>query len=120
MPHAVVEYSDSLADALDRRAFALELHAPAAGVIDTAIGNCKTRFHRLEESFVGDGADGRAVVHVELAIARGRTAATKSRLTRSVLELVERHTSKAVGLTVHASVDVRDFGESCTRSVSTP
>lgn len=96
MPHAVVDYSDSLTGAFDRRAFALELHALVVEILDTAIGNCKTRFHRLEESVVGEGTDARAVVvHVELAIARGRTAQTKSRLTRAVLELVERHTAKA-------------------------
>lgn len=121
VPHAVVDYSDSLTGAFDRRAFALELHALAAEILDTAIGNCKTRFHRLEESVVGEGTDGRSVViHVELAIARGRTPQTKSRLTRSVLELVERHTSKAAGLVVNASVDVRDLGDFYTKSATTP
>ncbi|MFE1874413.1 5-carboxymethyl-2-hydroxymuconate Delta-isomerase [Streptomyces sp. NPDC059496] len=121
MPHAVVDYSDSLTGAFDRRAFALELHALVVEILDTAIGNCKTRFHRLEESVVGEGTDGRAVVvHVEMAIAGGRTAQTKSRLTRAVLELVERHTAKAAGLEVHASVDVRDLGEAYTKSTSTP
>ncbi|MFB6826765.1 5-carboxymethyl-2-hydroxymuconate Delta-isomerase [Streptomyces virginiae] len=121
MPHAVVDYSDSLTGAFDRRAFALELHALVVEILDTAVGNCKTRFHRLEESVVGEGTDARAVVvHVELAIAPGRTARTKSRLTGAVLELVERHTAKAAGLEIHASVDVRDLGEAYTKSMTTP
>ncbi|MFG2990887.1 isomerase [Streptomyces sp. NPDC048257] len=92
MPHAVVDYSDSLTDSFDRRAFALELHVLAVEMLETSIATCTTRFHRLEESVVGNGAVGRAVVHVE------------------------RHTAKAADPVIHASVDVRDLGEAHTKS----
>lgn len=115
MPHIVVDFSDPLPGSFDRRAFALELHELTAEMIDTTVGSCKTRFRRVEEAIIADGASGHALIHAELAILPGRSDESKSRLSLAVLELVERHTATA-GTVVHASVEVRDLDESYSKS----
>jgi len=111
MPQITVDYSDSLSRTFDRRGFALALHPLTAGIIDTDIETCKTRFRRVDEAFVADGAPGHAVIHVELAILPGRTGAMKAELSEAVLELVRRHAAFENGVTVHASVDVTELGD---------
>ncbi|WP_055585699.1 5-carboxymethyl-2-hydroxymuconate Delta-isomerase [Peterkaempfera griseoplana] len=115
MPQITVDYSDRLADVLDRRAFALELHPLTAGIVNTRVERCKTRFRRVE-TVVADGAPEHAVVHVEVALKRGRTAETLKELVQAVLELVDKHTAAADGTVVHASVEVRDLTEAYASS----
>ncbi|WP_377271722.1 5-carboxymethyl-2-hydroxymuconate Delta-isomerase [Peterkaempfera sp. SMS 1(5)a] len=115
MPQITVDYSDQLADVLDRRAFALELHPLTAGIISTGVDRCKTRFRRVE-TVVADGAPGHAVVHVEVAILAGRTAETVKELSRAVLELLDKHTASATGMVVHTSVEVRDLTAAYSKS----
>ncbi|WP_372411012.1 5-carboxymethyl-2-hydroxymuconate Delta-isomerase [Streptomyces luteireticuli] len=109
MPQITVDYSASLDTVLDRRRFALELHPMTAELIDTTAGNCRTRFRRVEETVVGDGAPGQAFVHVEMAILAGRSEPLKAELAQAVADLLGKHTASAAELTVHASVEVRDL-----------
>ncbi|UQX04408.1 isomerase [Streptomyces sp. RerS4] len=118
MPQITVDYSTSLAEAFDRRAFAAALHRLTAEAVDTPLDTCKTRFRRIarEETYVADGAPEHAVVHVDVALLPGRTPEVKARLSEAVLELLRAHTASA-GLTVHASVDVPDLGAAYRKHV---
>ncbi|MGW0365066.1 5-carboxymethyl-2-hydroxymuconate Delta-isomerase [Streptomyces sp. NPDC002990] len=120
MPHIVVDYSDPLPASFDHRAFALELHELAAETVQTTVDTCKTRFRRIEEVVIADGAPGQALIHVEVALLPGRPAQDKTRLSRAVIELVLRHTARVSDTVIHASADVRDLGEAYIKHVSTP
>ncbi|CAM5653935.1 hypothetical protein SAVIM338S_06598 [Streptomyces avidinii] len=119
MPQITVDYSARLTDAFDRRGFALALHPVTAGLVETTLENCKTRFRRLEEAYVGDGSPEHALIHVQVGLLAGRTEAVKAELADAVLELLRKYTSTGAsdgtsvpGVVVHASVDVNDLGAS--------
>ncbi|MEU9581656.1 5-carboxymethyl-2-hydroxymuconate Delta-isomerase [Streptomyces chilikensis] len=111
MPHITVDHSDSLTGAFDRPGFARALHPLVAEIAKASVGDCKTRFRRVDETFVADGAAGHAVIHAEIALRPGRAGAVKAELGQAVLALLREHVAPAPGVTVHASVEVRDLGD---------
>ncbi|KUJ69482.1 isomerase [Streptomyces albus subsp. albus] len=113
MPHIVVDYSDTLAAAFDRRAFGLALHPLVAGLLDAPIDTCKTRFRRIEEGFIGDGSPDQAMIHIELAILSGRTPEVRRELSRAVLDLAREHFISPAGATVTLTVDVTHLDIDC-------
>lgn len=113
MPHIVVDYSDTLTDAFDRRAFGTALHPVIAKTIDGGVGACKARFRHVEEAYIGDGAPSLAMLHVEVSILSGRDAATKRELSRAVLDVARAHVAPVPGLTVQTAVDIRDLDRDC-------
>ncbi|MFF4603121.1 5-carboxymethyl-2-hydroxymuconate Delta-isomerase [Streptomyces sp. NPDC001339] len=118
MPHLLVDYDAALQESFDRRRFARELHSLAARTADgVTIESCKTRFRRIDESVIAYDEPGQALVHVELAILPGRTAETKSALSQAILDLVRSHTESVPGVTVHASVDIRDLSDAYVKQV---
>ena len=112
MPQITVDYSGSLAEAFDRRAFALALHEEVVATAKAKPEACKTQFRRTEDATVGADSDGHAIVHVWIGMLTGRTVATKAQLTESVLELVRAHVKPIEGLALHASVEVRELDDS--------
>ncbi|MER5476032.1 isomerase [Streptomyces sp. NPDC002734] len=118
MPHITVDYSESLTEAFDRHGFARELHPLTADIAKTAVGNCKTRFRRVEETYVAEGEPGNAVVHVEITLLQGRTDEVKTELSQAVLALLRTRVAAVPDLTVHASVDIRELGPAYRKHVS--
>lgn len=109
MPHITVEYSEPLADAFDRPAFAKELHEAIVTVAGGRAGGCKTRFIRLDDTFIADGSAHYAMIHVEIALLSGRATEVKRELAEAALDLVRRHTAPRPGHEVQFSVDLRDL-----------
>ncbi|MEW1658905.1 isomerase [Streptomyces sp. NPDC093707] len=127
MPHITVDYDATLREILDRRRFARELHALAAKTVDgITIESCKTRFRCVDDIAIAHGEPQQVLIHVDFAILPGRTAEAKSTLSEVTLDLVRTHTATAsvAGLTVHASVEVRDldaaYRKHVTRAVTQP
>ncbi|MEU9128182.1 isomerase [Kitasatospora sp. NPDC048540] len=104
MPQITVDHSVDVK--LDRRAFAAELHPLVGEVIGAAVAECKTRFRRVEESYVGDGAAAREVVLLEIRILDGRTVEQRTALAEALLGLLERSAVAAEGVELHLAVDV--------------
>ncbi|MFI9720861.1 5-carboxymethyl-2-hydroxymuconate Delta-isomerase [Streptomyces sp. NPDC052396] len=117
MPHITVDYSDAVAGTLDRRAFAQELHPLLAELISTSASSCKTRFRRVEEAVIADGAPGNELIHVEVAILAGRSAELKAQVAAAVVELTHKHAAAADGAVVHVSVEVRDLSPAYDKRV---
>ncbi|WP_034088767.1 5-carboxymethyl-2-hydroxymuconate Delta-isomerase [Streptacidiphilus albus] len=115
MPQITVDHSDRLV--LDRRAFAAELHPLVAKTIDTTVDACKTRFSRIEESFIGDGDPAQVMLHLEIGILAGRSTELKTELSEAVLALVRSHATAAPGDRLHLAVDVVDLDRGTYRSV---
>lgn len=109
MPQITVEYSQVLAEAFDRRAFALALHPLAAALIGSAQSSFKTRFRALDEVVIGDGAAGHAMVHVDFRLKSGRPAELKRQLGEAVLALAGRFVRPVAGLDIQVTVEVRDL-----------
>ncbi|TDD62695.1 isomerase [Kribbella antibiotica] len=109
MPQISVEYSDSIADAFDRRGFALALHSGGGEVIGSSLPGFKTRFRTTGETVIGDGDPGEAMVHLEIAILPGRDEETKTRLGELTLKLLADHLKPVDGLNVQLTVEIRDL-----------
>lgn len=109
MPHTTVEYSGTLAEALDRPAFGAALHEALVTVAGGRAAGCKTRFVRHDDLYIGDGSPHHAMVHVEIALLSGRTPETKRALTEAVLATLRAHTAPTPRLAVQFSVTLRDL-----------
>ncbi|GGX62215.1 5-carboxymethyl-2-hydroxymuconate Delta-isomerase [Streptomyces anandii] len=112
MPQITVDYSERLADAFDRRAFAAEVHARTVEIAAAKPPACKTQFRRTEDTVVGPDAGGHAIVHVTIGLLAGRTEETKARLAEAVLQALRAHVKPVEGLALHASAEVRDLDPS--------
>ncbi|MEV7008415.1 hypothetical protein [Streptosporangium sp. NPDC051022] len=110
MPQIIIEYSASLAEAFDRRGFALALHPAAAELIGSALADFKTRFRVVTEAVLGNGAATEAMVHVDLAILPGRCPEVKARLGDLTLAMLCDHIKPGRGLNTQVTVEVRDIG----------
>lgn len=109
MPHINVEYSETLADAFDRPAFAKDTHQVVVDIAGGRAGGCKSRFERLDETYIADGSAGYAMIHVRIGLLSGRTAAVKRELTDAVLGLLRKHTAPVPRFELQLSVEVRDL-----------
>lgn len=109
MPQITVEYSETVAAAFDRRAFALALHPLAAELIGSALSSFKTRFIVLNEVVIGDGAASHAMVHVDFRLLSGRSPELKRRLGNAVLDLTRAHVQAVAGLTIQVTAEIRDL-----------
>ncbi|MEU7579190.1 isomerase [Streptomyces sp. NPDC041068] len=119
MPQITVDYSERLADAFDRKGFALALHPLLVDLADATPTACKTRFVRTEETVVGEGAGDDGVVHVMIGLLPGRSDETKAQVTTAALDLVRQYVKAADGLTLHASAEIRDLDASYRKAVQT-
>ncbi|GAA2685562.1 MULTISPECIES: 5-carboxymethyl-2-hydroxymuconate Delta-isomerase [Actinosynnema] len=115
MPQITVEYSASLSDAFDRRAFALALHPVLAEVAGSELGSFKTRSYRLDEAVVGDGASGESMVHVRVGLFSGRDAATKAAVADATLSVLTAHLATVSGQRVQATVEIAELDKDSYR-----
>lgn len=115
MPQITVDHSDRLV--LDRAAFAAELHPLVAKTVETTVDACKTRFRRIEESFIGDGDPAQVMLYLEVGILSGRTTEVKAELSDSILALLRSHATAAPGDRLHLAVNVVDLDRETYRKV---
>jgi 5-carboxymethyl-2-hydroxymuconate isomerase len=116
MPHITVDYSGALAEAFDRRGFALALHPVAAKIISTRPEACKTYFRRIEELVVAGGEPEHAVIRVEAAILSGRAPEVRAELSEATLELLRQYVGPTPGLAVQTSVNILDLDRAWYRA----
>ncbi|GAA0687285.1 hypothetical protein GCM10010193_46540 [Kitasatospora atroaurantiaca] len=110
MPQIIVDHSDGLD--FDRRAFAGELHALIAKTIDAPVSDCKTRFRRIEESFIADGDPAQAMVHLQIRMLDGRSTEAKAGLSEQALALLQEHVT---GDRLHLAVEIVDMDRATYR-----
>jgi 5-carboxymethyl-2-hydroxymuconate isomerase len=108
MPQITVEYSPEVADAFDRRAFALALHGAVSPLVDSDVAAFKTRFRQIEECVIGDGAPA-AMIHVRIGLLSGRPAALKQEVGRVGIELARQHLKPVEGLATQLTLEVHDM-----------
>ncbi|ANZ40094.1 hypothetical protein BBK82_32715 [Lentzea guizhouensis] len=108
MPQITVEYSAELADAFDRRGFALALHQAVSPLVSSEVGAFKTRFRQIEESVIGDGSPA-AMVHVRVGLLSGRSAERKQEVGRTVIGLAGEHLKPVDGLPTQVTLEVYDL-----------
>ncbi|WP_328463201.1 5-carboxymethyl-2-hydroxymuconate Delta-isomerase [Streptomyces sp. NBC_00448] len=120
MPHSIVEYSAELADTFDRPRFAKGLHEALVRIAGGRAAGCKTRFVRLDETYIADGSSGYAMVHVQTGILSGRTPQVRRELAEAVLELLRDSVPPLPAAELQMSVDVRELDRETYARHETP
>lgn len=109
MPQITVEYSQALATAFERHAFAQALHPMASELIGSPVSSFKTRFVVLTDTVIGDGTDHHAMIHVDFRLLSGRPLELKQALGREVLDLARSHIVAIPGMDIQVTVEIRDL-----------
>ena len=108
MPQIRIEYSANVASSFDARGFAGRVHEIVPAMVDTDLGNCKTRLVELSHFLVGDGSSEHAMIHVDVRILSGRSQPQKEQLGKAVLAALEESVRES-HLKVQMTVEVREL-----------
>jgi len=110
MPHLTLEYTANLEERAPDPDLLLSLHRLLESVAGIKIGNCKSRWRRLEEWLVGDGKGESAFVHLDLRFLEGRPLSVKQAVGAGAMELLRAHFAPASkGLDLQITVEVGDI-----------
>ncbi|MBN0047367.1 isomerase [Streptomyces actuosus] len=116
MPQITVDYSTRLdfSDSLDVQGFARALHETVVEIAAATPEACKTQFREGYSAYGYEDMEdaSHALVHVTIGLLSGRSEETKAKLSEAVLELLREHVAQEDGLTLHASVEVRELDPS--------
>jgi 5-carboxymethyl-2-hydroxymuconate isomerase len=91
VPHLTLEYTSNLAREAPTSELLLQLHRLLESAAGVPVGNCKSRWRKLEEWAVGDGGVESAFVHLDIRLLEGRAPEVLSETGRSVLDILKSH-----------------------------
>lgn len=109
MPHLTLEYTSNLSS-LDAMGAIKRLNQvlAASGQFEEEI-DIKSRAVRLEFSAVGTAAEGRAFMHVKLAILSGRSPEIKAALSHQLLAVLKEVCGPLAGLHTQLCVEIQEI-----------
>ncbi len=108
MPHLTLEYSANLT-VFDDRAVLLKLNQALISAGYFGEGDIKSRALPFQVFMVGTQPEGRAFVHVKLAILSGRDAQARQEISQTLAVTLREFLPDVAGLTVAACVEVREM-----------
>jgi 5-carboxymethyl-2-hydroxymuconate isomerase len=110
MPHLTLEYTANLEATPPTPALMLSLHRMLEEVAGIKVGNCKSRWRRVEEWVVADGAPGGAFVHLGMRFLEGRPQKTIGAVGPAALEILKGHFTPAPdGTRLQITVEVEEI-----------
>ncbi len=110
MPHLTLEYTHNSVDSFDFEPLFSHLHSLLSEVANADIGSCKSRAIKIENYFIGDGADHHAFVHLNISLLAGRSQTAKQQLGEAALALLEQYFySDSSALKIQATVKITDM-----------
>lgn len=109
MPHVIVEYSANLEPDVSVRRLVDALHRAALDTGVFPLGGLRTRAERRDVYAIADGDPDNAFVAVLARIGQGRDDATRLRVARDLMRVLEAETAevfraRGLGLTVEVQV----------------
>jgi 5-carboxymethyl-2-hydroxymuconate isomerase len=109
MPHAIIEYSENIADKIVSRHILHVVHGvmQTSGLFDT--NAVKTRAYGLSHCLVGDAGSSGSFIHIIVYLLDGRTPAQKQQLSQSIFDILNERLSEVDSITV----DIRDLDRQC-------
>ena len=105
MPHLTVEYSANLMphDVL------LQLNRALVASKQFEESDIKSRLLKMDDFLIGTTAQGRAFVHVKLAILAGRSIDIKRELSQNLLAVLQNSNIWPTDLSVQLCVEIQDI-----------
>jgi len=132
MPHCILEHSNNIVDQPDFHKLLCQVHEFLAGTGLFRQADIKSRVVCHDLFVVGDGAQDRAFVTMNVCIFGGRDDATKAQISKGVLGVLQRHFARTLAerrcnITVQVTDMHRDsyaklasYSATPTRGVETP
>jgi 5-carboxymethyl-2-hydroxymuconate isomerase len=110
MPHAILEYSQNILEAIDHHALFARLHDLMVSSGPISIADIKSRVYRADHFYIADGNPQNAFVHLRIEVLEGRDLAVRKAISEGALALLEEFYSDSVGhLQCQLSVEVREM-----------
>lgn len=108
MPHVTLEYSNNINANINLNDLFGKIHNIIAETAGADINACKSRAHKLDEYYIGDGDSGHAFVHVDIALLQGRALEVRDKLSSACFELIKA-SYPPNELKMHFSVSVTEL-----------
>lgn len=113
MPHLTLEYTANLSDTPPDSELLLHLHHLLRTTAGISIGNCKSRWRKVDDWVVAGGDRNGAFVHLDLRFLEGRSLEIQQAVGREALELLKAHFHPgAEGMELQITVEVGEIRKS--------
>ena len=110
MPHAILEYSHNIIEAVDHHELFARLHELMISSGPFSIDDIKSRVYRADHFYVSDGNPQNAFVHLRLEVLEGRDLAVRQAVGERALALLEEiYAESLTHLHCQLSVEVREM-----------
>jgi 5-carboxymethyl-2-hydroxymuconate isomerase len=112
MPHLTLEYTANLSDTPPTGELLLSLHQLLSSVAGIRVGNCKSRWRKVEDWVVGEGDAKDAFVHLDFRFLEGRSLDIQQAVGQGALEVLKAHFHPAPeGVDLQITVEVGEIGK---------
>ena len=114
MPHALLEYSSNLSDAIREKHLTKTVHNTmiTSGLFEAK--NIKTRSHATDDFYVGADMENGSFLHIGIAILEGRSTEQKQHLSEALINAVQPLLPQANSITI----EIRDMDKISYRKSS--
>lgn len=114
MPHALLEYSSNLSDAIREKQLTKTVHNTmiTSGLFEAK--NIKTRSHMTDDFYVGTDMGNGSFLHIGISILEGRSTEQKQQLSESLMNAVQPLLPQANSITI----EIRDMDKISYRKSS--
>ena len=110
MPHAILEYTENVADDVDHQDLFRRLHEIMTGTGPFALADIKSRVYACERFFIADGDPHNAFVHLSLSVLEGRDSEVLNAVGKRALDLLrETYAESLASLNCQLSVEIREM-----------
>ena len=110
MPQIYIEFTQNLLIDEIKNDFVLKIHNVVNTVVGINIDNCKSRFLKIQDFYIGKGESNHAFMHIVIRFLDGRNPRIKRQLGKEVLELAQdRLKELGKGLKVQITVLIEDL-----------
>jgi 5-carboxymethyl-2-hydroxymuconate isomerase len=112
MPHLTLEYTENLSSTPPTKELLLSLHHLLEAIAGIRVGNCKSRWRKVEDWVVGDGDPDAAFVHLDFRFLEGRPLEIQQAVGQSALDALKAHFHPAPdGVDLQITVEVGEIGK---------
>ena len=110
MPHLTLEYTGNLSSTPPTKELLLSLHHLLEAIAGIRVGNCKSRWRKVEDWVVGDGDPDAAFVHLDFRFLEGRPLEIQQAVGQGALDALKAHFHPAPeGVDLQITVEVGEI-----------
>lgn len=114
MPQITLQYTSNIQPLPEFYQLFSAVHKTINAIAGIKIENCKSRSIQLDNFYIGDGSGNKGFLHLEVKILEGRTSDVKSKLGKSLLQILKNESKESIKLLdLQITVEIIDIQKSC-------